>query len=329
MTEKKPSRGVIPNSRVSARENGGTLFCLRGRTAKFNFPDNPPEIAGGRSLSPHEIQAAAARFANSEPPRRTQSDNCLMDQSVVTESQAESPCASVVSDLTAHIDGNELMMDIPFLDSLANTGSGVFTREFLPVLVHLRWVSLAQLLISDAAMGGSFCVSVGLVVGHGLFGARFCTFSRSRGTRTRPHQLYSLLVTSPACPRLALYSTTNAVLSPFYTGSQNTESMVRQSGVRRDGGYKGVRMRKWGKWVAEIRQPNSRGRIWLGSYNTAEEAARAYDAALFCLRGPSVTLNFPMNPPDIPSSTDLSPLQIRRLRLGTRGRFLRQWHHRI
>ncbi|KAJ9183700.1 hypothetical protein P3X46_007516 [Hevea brasiliensis] len=87
--------------------------------------------------------------------------------------------------------------------------------------------------------------------------------------------------------------------------------MVRQSGVRRDGGYKGVRMRKWGKWVAEIRQPNSRGRIWLGSYNTAEEAARAYDAALFCLRGPSVTLNFPMNPPDIPSSTDLSPLQIR------------------
>ncbi|OAY26988.1 ethylene-responsive transcription factor ERF018 [Manihot esculenta] len=90
--------------------------------------------------------------------------------------------------------------------------------------------------------------------------------------------------------------------------------MVRQSGARaerRDGGYKGVRMRKWGKWVAEIRQPNSRGRIWLGSYNTAEEAARAYDAALFCLRGPSATLNFPMNPPDIHSATDLTPLQIR------------------
>ncbi|KDP33946.1 hypothetical protein JCGZ_07517 [Jatropha curcas] len=87
--------------------------------------------------------------------------------------------------------------------------------------------------------------------------------------------------------------------------------MVRPSEGGRGEKYKGVRMRKWGKWVAEIRQPNSRGRIWLGSYNTAEEAARAYDAALFCLRGPSAILNFPMNPPDIPSATDLSPSQIR------------------
>ncbi|KAL3830058.1 hypothetical protein ACJIZ3_018860 [Penstemon smallii] len=74
--------------------------------------------------------------------------------------------------------------------------------------------------------------------------------------------------------------------------------------------YKGVRMRKWGKWVAEVRQPNSRDRIWLGSYETEEEAARAYDAALFCLRGPSVVLNFPDDPPEILSAGDLSPSQI-------------------
>nr|GEW35628.1 ethylene-responsive transcription factor ERF016-like [Tanacetum cinerariifolium] len=79
---------------------------------------------------------------------------------------------------------------------------------------------------------------------------------------------------------------------------------------RREGRYKGVRMRKWGKWVAEVRQPNSRDRIWLGSYDTAEEAARAYDAALFCLRGPSALINFPTNPPNIPASADLSPTQI-------------------
>ncbi|KAK7265466.1 hypothetical protein RJT34_33086 [Clitoria ternatea] len=74
--------------------------------------------------------------------------------------------------------------------------------------------------------------------------------------------------------------------------------------------YRGVRKRKWGKWVSEIRLPNSRQRIWLGSYDSAEKAARAFDAAMFCLRGPNGTFNFPDNPPDIAGGRSMTPPQI-------------------
>ncbi|OEL12624.1 hypothetical protein BAE44_0026357 [Dichanthelium oligosanthes] len=64
--------------------------------------------------------------------------------------------------------------------------------------------------------------------------------------------------------------------------------------------YKGVRLRKWGRWVSEIRMPNSRERVWLGSYESAEKAARAFDAAAVCLRGSRAgSLNFPESPPNV------------------------------
>jgi hypothetical protein len=74
--------------------------------------------------------------------------------------------------------------------------------------------------------------------------------------------------------------------------------------------FKGIRMRKWGKWVSEIRMPNSRGRIWLGSYDTPEKAARAYDFAVYCLRGSKAKFNFPYSLPEIPYASSLSPPQI-------------------
>uniref|UniRef100_A0ACD5UF67 Uncharacterized protein n=1 Tax=Avena sativa TaxID=4498 RepID=A0ACD5UF67_AVESA len=57
--------------------------------------------------------------------------------------------------------------------------------------------------------------------------------------------------------------------------------------------YRGVRQRHWGSWGSEIRHPLLKTRIWLGTYGTAEDAARAYDEAARLMSGPDARTNFP------------------------------------
>uniref|UniRef100_A0A0E0DYA7 AP2/ERF domain-containing protein n=1 Tax=Oryza meridionalis TaxID=40149 RepID=A0A0E0DYA7_9ORYZ len=267
--------GSYDSPEKAARAFDAAFICLRGgeAIAGLNFPESPPAVVS-RTTNPWKVLAFVMSHANRLS---------LLVAAIAQEEEAQ------VEEKTAE-ESSDVVRANAAPPPPVQVAGGSFDWSQLPLYSPMI-TPAAEHWEEDNVEGDiPFCseMSVETSSNSRYIGAITSLLDRSLTT----HSLE--IMSSPMEPVSFMQKSAAAA---------DGGSAAQAAAERRK--YKGVRLRQWGKWAAEIRLPSSRKRIWLGSYDTPEKAARAFDAAFICLRGVQAIagLNFPESPPPLPPAT--------------------------